>query len=99
MVRLADMEDIPTIVSMIKSQSLDQDISSAKSGFSMSKVANLVRLSITQSLAWVSDNDGINGLLVAREQLNTFSNIIKETHIVSLYVLPEFRKGSVWRLD
>lgn len=96
MVRRAIAGDIPSIVNMLKDYSQHINIKCAADVFSVPKVSKLVSLCINQGYVWVFEKDGeIIGSLVAREQVNLFTDGLLETQLVALYVKPEYRNGTI----
>ena len=96
MIRRGIAEDIPHIVRMLKDYSQHINIKCAADVFSVPKVSKLVSLSINQGYVWVFEKDGeIIGSLVAREQVNLFTDGLLETHVIALYVKPEYRNGTI----
>ena len=92
--RRASIEDIPSIVKMLEAYSQTINITCAANVFSVQKVSKLVHLAIIQGYAWVTEKDGKTvGSLIAREQVNVFTDSLIETQLVGLYVYPEFRNG------
>ena len=92
MIRLAERDDTPAITKMLQQYSTEMDMTLAEGGFSLPTTARLVSYCIQQGLVWVDDD---KGCLVALERLNMFSNIIKESQLVAIYVKPEFRGHTV----
>ena len=95
MIRRAKLDDIREIVSCLRDYSLDINIRCAKDSFSSRKVSNLVRECIIQRLAWVYEEERVLGCILAREQLNIFSDTKLETHLIGLYVDPSLRGKSI----
>lgn len=96
MIRRGIAEDIPHIVKMLKDYSQHINIKCAADVFSVPKVSKLVSLSINQGYVWVFEKDGeIIGSLVAREQVNLFTDGLLETQVIALYVKPEYRNGTI----
>ena len=96
MVRIASIEDVPHIVKMLKEYSQHINIKCASNVFSTPKVSRLVSSCIDQGFAWVSEKDSkIVGSLVARVQINPFTDNLLETQLVGLYVLPEHRNSTI----
>ena len=96
MIRRGMAEDIPHIVRMLKDYSQHINIKCAADVFSVPKVSKLVSLSINQGYVWVFEKDGeIIGSLVAREQVNLFTDGLLETQVIALYVKPEYRNGTI----
>ena len=96
MVRRAIAGDIPSIVNMLRDYSQHINIKCAADVFSVPKVSKLVSLCINQGYVWVFEKDGeIIGSLVAREQVNLFTDGLLETQLVALYVKPEYRNGTI----
>ena len=93
MVRLAETKDIPAIVGLLRQQIPESNLKRSMIGFSPSKSANLVKSSINQGFAWVYENEGISGLLLAESRLNMFSDIVSEAYMTAIFVKPEHRKG------
>jgi len=96
MIRRASIEDIPHIVKMLKEYSQSINIKCAADVFSTPKVSKLVSSSINEGYVWVFEKDGeIRGSLVAREQINMFTEGLLETHLIAIYVKPEYRNGTI----
>ena len=96
MIRRGIAEDIPSIVNMLKDYSQHINIKCAADVFSVPKVSKLVSLCIRQGYVWVFEKDGeIIGSLVAREQVNLFTEGLLETQVIALYVKPEYRNGTI----
>ena len=93
MIRKATQDDVVGIVGLLRDYSKVMDLRDAQSAFSAPKTAGIVSTCVSQQMVWVYDKDGLQGVLVALEQYNTFSTTIKEAQLVALYVKPEFRKG------
>ena len=95
MIRRAIAEDTPYIVDMMRDYSQHINIKCAADVFSVPKVSKLVSLCIWKGYVWVAEKDGqIIGCLVAREQVNPFTESLLETQVVALYVKPEHRNGT-----
>ena len=95
MIRRAIAEDIPSIVNMLRDYSQHINIKCAAEVFSVPKVSKLVSLCIRQGYVWVFEKDSeIIGSLVAREQVNLFTEGLLETQVIALYVKPEHRNGT-----
>lgn len=96
MIRPASIEDIPHIVKMLKEYAQTINIKCAVEVFSVPKVSKLVSICIKQGYVWVAEKDGeMVGSLIAREQINPFTEGLLETLLVGLYVCPEHRNGTV----
>ena len=93
MVRSAEIKDIPAIIGLFREQVPETHLAFAEKGFSARKSANLVRSSITQGFAWVYDNEGVTGVLVAQKNLNMFSDTVIEANLLAIFVKPEQRNG------
>ena len=92
MIRLAEITDVPAITLMLRDYSHEMNMTLAKGGFSLTKTARMVSLCIEQGLVWVDDE---RGCLVALERLNMFSDTVKESHLLAIYVKPEYRNGTI----
>ncbi len=94
MIRTASIEDIPAIVKMLKEYSKSINIKCAASKFSTQQTSKLAAFCIQQGYAWVYEKDGKTiGSLIAREQVNLFTDSLLETQLIGVYVYPEFRNG------
>ncbi len=93
MVRLAEIDDIPSLVKLLRQQIPETNLKRADTGFSSSKCARLAKHSIEQGFGWVYDNNGVHGLLLSEKRLNMFSDTVMEAHMIAIYVEPTYRKG------
>ena len=101
MIRLANTDDIPQIVSLISEFSVELDISCSERSLSCRKASLLVDRGIALGMCFISSESKglgssptISGVVLGQVNTNVWSECTQELNLLALYVSPDYRNST-----